>query len=150
MVGVSWYEAAAYAAWAGCRLPTEAEWERAARGTEGRRYPWGDKEKPNPRLLNFEESRIGHATPAGVYPQGATSEGVCDLAGNVWEWCSDWYGSYERDDQEDPAGPREGKGRVLRGGAWNGNAWSCRSAFRGRSGPDCRFDYFGFRLAAKT
>jgi len=104
VVYVSWYEASAYAAWCGVRLPTEAEWERAARGTEGRKYPWGN-EDPNPSLLNYQ-SNIGRATPVGVYPRGATPEGILDMAGNVWEWCQDWFGDYPAGRVSNPSGPR--------------------------------------------
>ncbi|MBN1341619.1 MAG: SUMF1/EgtB/PvdO family nonheme iron enzyme [Phycisphaerae bacterium] len=148
VVYVSWHEASAYAAWAECRLPTEAEWERAARGTEGRKYPWGDEE-PSPRLLNFKRN-VGAATPVGVYPLGASPDGVLDMAGNVWEWCSDLYGEYEGCDQEDPTGPSSGIGRVLRGGSWSSSALNCRAATRAGLGPGGRSDNFGFRVASGT
>jgi serine/threonine-protein kinase len=131
---VSWFEAAAYAAWAGCRLLTEAEWEYAARGTTGRKYPWGN-EPPTPDLLNFD-GNVGHPTPVGVYPRGATPEGICDMAGNVWEWCADWY-----DDTQATS-------RVYRGGGWFSSARNCQSAYRDIDSPgSSRSGNLGFRLA---
>ena len=127
VVNVSWWEAAAYCAWAGYRLPTEAEWERAARGTEGRKYPWGD-EPPKPARVNYDGSRIGHPTPVGIFPWDVTPDGICDLAGNVWEWCADWEGKYAARSVQNPRGPKKAAPRVFRGGCWAGDAEYCRSA----------------------
>jgi len=156
VVSVSWYEACAYAAWATerlreagqegeLRLPTEAEWERAARGTDGRKYPWGSGE-PNDRLVNYG-GNVGAPTPVGVYPLGATPEGICDMAGNVWEWCGDCFGAYSTEGTSDPTGPAEGDVRVLRGGSWISDARSVRSAYRYANLPGFRFGSIGFRLA---
>ncbi len=149
VVNVSWYEAAAYAAyaaWAECRLPTEAQWERAARGTEGRRYPWAN-EDPDDLRLNYD-GKIGHPTPVGIYPRGNTPEGICDLAGNVWEWCWDAWDKkyYHRSPPENPSGPETGSSRVLRGGGWHVNARYCRSACRYDVVAVNRRDCDGFRL----
>jgi hypothetical protein len=103
VVNVSWEEAAAYCAWAGVHLPTEAQWERAARGQEGRPYPWG-KEEPDRERANYWDSDIRSPTPVGLFPAGATPDGIHDLAGNVWEWVADWYGEYPRGGQRNPAG----------------------------------------------
>lgn len=143
-VGLSWFEAAAYAQWAGGRLPTEAEWERAARGQEGRIFPWGASPPAKDRL-NFDDN-VGAPTPVGVYPRGASPEGICDLAGNVLEWCQDWFGRCPDRDQTNPAGPPSGGSRSLRGGAWNVSAWYCRSSYRLRYQPVYRLFNIGFRM----
>lgn len=151
VTGVSWYEAAAFAAWAGCRLPTEAEWERAAQGTDARRYPWG-ADKPSSNLANYEQN-VGAPTPVGVYPRGATPDGILDMAGNVWEWCSDaWHNSHEGAPADGSARPAKGEesGRVIRGGAWLSLVISLRSAFRRNSAPGYRLAVLGFRVAVGT
>jgi formylglycine-generating enzyme required for sulfatase activity len=135
VVSVNWYEASAYCAWAGVRLLREAEWERAARGKDGRVYPWGNQ-APDATRANYSEGGPGHATPVGLYPSGATPEGVQDLVGNVWEWVEDWY---EKD-----------KARVLRGGSWSLGATVLRAAARVRYRPDLRLGPVGFRVAREV
>jgi len=136
VVGVSYYEAEAYAKWAGKRLPTEQEWERAARGTDGRKYPWGnefDIEKCN------AGEGIGKNTPVGQYPNGISPEGCYDMSGNVWEWTSSLY--------EKDAKKATSANRVIRGGGWYGLARLCRAAVRDYFGPGIRLNVIGFRLA---
>ena len=150
VVNVDWHDATAYCAWAGKRLPTEAEWERAARGTNGRRFPWGDVE-PTRVLANYlNQWRDGAALePVGSHPLGASVEGVQDLEGNVWEWVADWYDPhyYENGPTRNPEGPSEGTRRVIRGSGWESEAPLLRSAHRLSSDPKNRNHTLGFRCA---
>jgi formylglycine-generating enzyme required for sulfatase activity len=148
VVGVSWFEAAAYCCWAGGRLPTEAEWERAARGPEGTRYPWGNEPPLDASRANYA-SAIGHLTPVGLFPNGSTPEGLCDMLGNVWEWCGDWFGPYETRWQENPAGPKEGNTKALRGGSWYDLPQGVRVSVRLRDVPTDRYGSIGFRCAGE-
>jgi len=150
VINVDWSDAAAYCAWAGRRLPTEAEWERAARGTTGRRFPWGDAE-PTRTLANYlnQWRNGGGLEPVGSHPQGASPEGVQDLQGNVWEWVSDWYDPhyYEKGPLRNPKGPNEGTRKVMRGSGWESEAPLLRSAHRLSSDPKNRNHSLGFRCA---
>ncbi len=150
VVNVSWQDAADYAAWAGKRLPTEAEWEKAASWDpvkrEKRVFPWGDRFDTG--KCNAKESRIGTTTPVGKYsPQGDSPYGVADMAGNVWEWCADWYDEnyYQNSPPKNPQGPSSGRSRVLRGGSWDNNGYILRASLRFRSGPVYWYSGIGFR-----
>lgn len=144
VVNLTWRKADAYCRWAGGRLPTEAEWERAARGPHTFQYPWGDQ-KPTKDHANFNETGLRHTTPVGLFPKGATAEGVYDLVGNVWEWVADWYGAHSSDQTDNPVGLAKGKRKVLRGGSFANDAGSLRAACRGDDHPDRRNDFIGFR-----
>lgn len=149
VVGVTWFDAQAFAEWIGGSLPTEAQWERAARGTDARKYPWGDA-PPNPHHANFAR-RQRAPSAVGRYPEGASEEGALDLAGNVWEWCMDEYhpNFYAQSPKENPLNLRhrdELRDRVLRGGSWDYGQVFLRSALRFRFFPLHSTHNIGFRV----
>ena len=165
---VSWEMANTYCKAQDKRLPTEAEWEYATRGPDGRVYPWGDEE-PSSLHLNACGSECvawgkqnktdlaalypaddGYATtaPVGKFPKGRSRFGPYDVVGNVWEWAADFYGDYDPVDKKDPSGPETGEKRVIRGGAWNGSfaSW-LRPSFRYAQVPEALSHGIGFRCA---
>jgi len=160
VVGVDWFQSVAYCEWVGGRLPTEAEWEKAARGIDGRVYPWGDEFEGT--RLNFCDSNCiadwrdfevddgyAYTAPVGSYPSGASPYGALDMSGNVWEWTADWYAAdyYRRSPYENPTGPISGKQRVVRGGSWYYYGKNLRATTRHQDLPTYRYDNIGFRCA---
>ena len=142
---MTWDEAHAFCAWVGGRLPTEAEWERAARGDDSRQYPWGNNW--DPWRCNTLDGGPHAPTPAAAYPDCVGPYGVLDLAGSVLEWCSDWYDEayYAKSPVENPTGPETGETRVSRGGAWMSPSLSTRVASRLGISPGWGGPMQGFR-----
>lgn len=147
VIQVDWNQAVSYCEWVRGDLPTEAQWEKAARGPNGNKYPWGNEE-PDSSYANYNDN-IGDTTEVGRYEKGASPYGAMDMAGNVMEWVSDWYDDYDANDTNNPQGPSDTKYfRVLRGGGWSNGNWSIRTALRGLSNPSDRVYYAGFRCVS--
>jgi formylglycine-generating enzyme required for sulfatase activity len=150
---VSWYDANAFAEWMDCRLPTEAEWEYAARANSTTAFNTGDyltAEQANidgskPYSKGPKSEHRKKLLPVGSFPPNAF--GLYDMHGNIFEWCSDWYGEYDINSKLNPKGPETGTRKVDRGGGWYDPAWRCRSAYRGGGDPPgSRGSGIGFRL----
>jgi len=165
---VDWEMAEKYCREQGERLPTESEWEFAARGPDGRKYPWGDEDPASAHLnacgkecvawgakngiaekeMYDVDDGFANTAPVGSFPKGASRYGVKDVVGNVWEWVADYYGEYPKDEQKNPKGPETGDERVIRGGSWNASfaSW-VRPTFRYKDAPGKRSYGIGFRCA---
>lgn len=145
VIYVTWDQAKAYCEWAGRVLPTEAQWEKAARGTDGLFYPWGD-EDPEYSFVNYN-GKPGDTVPVGSYPDGASPYGALDMAGNVWEWVADYYGDqyYDISPLENPTGPESGKYHILRGGSWYNLKADIRTTIRSAVSADKAYYDTGFR-----
>jgi len=152
VIGVDWRDAEAFCAWTGKRLPTEAQWEKAARGTDGRLYPWGNQ-VPSSELANYAlGARFSYnqvLLPVRSYEGGKSPYGIYHMAGNAYEWVQDWYGTnyYETSPEKNPPGPSQGQFKVLRGGSWSDLPKYLLTYGRFKLPPETKNSYTGFRCA---
>jgi formylglycine-generating enzyme required for sulfatase activity len=150
VIWVNWNQAGAYCKWAGRQLPSEAQWEKAARGTDGRTYPWGEGMDCQKANLN---GCVGDTTAVGGYPAGASPYGALDMTGNVAEWVADWFSSsyYSTSPKSNPTGPASGTTKISRGGSWDVDIYNNgRSAYRTYCDTNCSLSDIGFRCAVSA